>query len=143
MAGGITGSFAEFHGYTLKQPIGVVGLIVPWNGPFHVAACKLAPALAAGCSCVLKPAEQTPLSALVMEKILAEAGVPEAPMLDIMGHMSAETLRGYSYPRKAAKIEAMEAEEAQSARPTSSIQLTRVVRKKQPQLIEWAVSSAG
>jgi phenylacetaldehyde dehydrogenase len=86
MAGGITGKTAEFHGYTLKQPIGVVGLIVPWNGPFHVAACKLAPALAAGCSCVLKPAEQTPLSALVMEKILSEAGVPDGVVNIVQGY---------------------------------------------------------
>jgi phenylacetaldehyde dehydrogenase len=86
MAGGITGTSAEFHGYTLKQPIGVVGLIVPWNGPFHVAACKIAPALAAGCSCVLKPAENTPLSALVMEKILAQAGVPDGVVNVVQGY---------------------------------------------------------
>jgi aldehyde dehydrogenase (NAD+) len=86
MAGGITGQFAELHGYTIKQPIGVVGLIVPWNGPFHTAACKIAPALAAGCSCVLKPAENTPLSALVMEKILAEAGVPDGVVNVVQGY---------------------------------------------------------
>jgi phenylacetaldehyde dehydrogenase len=86
MAGGISGRFAEMHGYTLKQPVGVVGLIIPWNGPFHVAAIKLAPALAAGCSCVLKPAEQTPLSALVMEKILLEAGVPDGVVNVVLGY---------------------------------------------------------
>lgn len=86
MAGGITGSTAQLHGYTIKEPVGVVGLIVPWNGPFHVAACKIAPALAAGCSCVLKPAEQTPLSALVMEKILAEAGVPDGVVNVVLGY---------------------------------------------------------
>jgi phenylacetaldehyde dehydrogenase len=86
MAGGITGSTAELHGYTIKEPIGVVGLIVPWNGPFHVAACKIAPALTAGCSCVLKPAEQTPLSALLMEKILAEAGVPDGVVNVVLGY---------------------------------------------------------
>lgn len=85
MAGGLSGEFAEIHGYTIKQPIGVVGLIIPWNGPFHVASIKLAPALAAGCSCVLKPAELTPLSALVMEKILAEAGVPEGVVNIVIG----------------------------------------------------------
>jgi len=86
MAGGITGQTAELHGYTLKEPVGVVGLIVPWNGPFHVASIKLAPALAAGCSCVLKPAEQTPLSALVMEKILSEAGVPDGVVNLVLGY---------------------------------------------------------
>jgi aldehyde dehydrogenase (NAD+) len=86
MAGGLSGKFAEIHGYTLKQPIGVVALITPWNGPFHVAAIKLAPALAAGCSCVLKPAENTPLSALVMEKILLEAGVPEGVVNIVFGY---------------------------------------------------------
>jgi acyl-CoA reductase-like NAD-dependent aldehyde dehydrogenase len=86
MAGGLSGKFAEIHGYTLKEPVGVVGLIVPWNGPFHVAAIKLAPALAAGCSCVLKPAEQTPLSALVMLKILLEAGVPDGVVNLVVGY---------------------------------------------------------
>ncbi|MEV1068506.1 aldehyde dehydrogenase family protein [Streptomyces sp. NPDC050263] len=86
MAGGLSGKSAEIHGYTLKEPVGVVGLITPWNGPFHVAAIKLAPALAAGCSCVLKPAEQTPLSALVMEKILAQAGVPDGVVNIVVGH---------------------------------------------------------
>jgi phenylacetaldehyde dehydrogenase len=86
MAGGITGQTAELHGYTLKEPVGVVGLIVPWNGPFHVAACKVAPALAAGCSCVLKPSEITPLSALVLEKILSEAGVPDGVVNVVLGY---------------------------------------------------------
>src|SRR4051794_2459759 len=48
------------HAYSLKEPIGVAGLIIPWNAPLSMAAWKLAPALAAGCSCVLKPAEETP-----------------------------------------------------------------------------------
>jgi aldehyde dehydrogenase (NAD+) len=86
MAGGLSGQTAQLHGYTLKEPVGVVGLIVPWNGPFHVAAIKVAPALAAGCSCVLKPAEQTPLSALLMEKILVEAGVPEGVVNVVLGY---------------------------------------------------------
>ena len=86
MAGGLSGQTAQMHGYTLKEPVGVVGLIVPWNGPFHVAACKVAPALAAGCSCVLKPAENTPLSALVLEKILLEAGVPEGVVNVVVGY---------------------------------------------------------
>ncbi len=54
----------NFHAYTLREPIGVVGQIIPWNSPLMMAAWKLAPALATGCTVVLKPAEQTPLTAL-------------------------------------------------------------------------------
>jgi betaine-aldehyde dehydrogenase len=60
----------------VREPVGVVGQIIPWNYPLLMAAWKLAPALAAGCTCVLKPAEQTPLSALSLAEILAEAGIP-------------------------------------------------------------------
>jgi betaine-aldehyde dehydrogenase len=61
---------------TLREPMGVAGQIIPWNFPLLMAAWKLAPALAAGCTCVLKPAEQTPLSALEMADWFEEAGVP-------------------------------------------------------------------
>jgi betaine-aldehyde dehydrogenase len=61
---------------SLKEPIGVAGLIVPWNYPLLMAAWKLAPALAAGCACVLKPAEQTPLTALMLAQWFEEAGIP-------------------------------------------------------------------
>ena len=60
----------------VKEPVGVAGLIVPWNYPILMAVQKVAPALAAGCTCVLKPAEQTPLTALELPKILEEAGLP-------------------------------------------------------------------
>jgi acyl-CoA reductase-like NAD-dependent aldehyde dehydrogenase len=60
----------------VKEPIGVVGLVLPWNFPLLMAAWKLAPALAAGCSAVLKPAEQTPLTALRLAELAAEAGLP-------------------------------------------------------------------
>jgi succinate-semialdehyde dehydrogenase/glutarate-semialdehyde dehydrogenase len=59
------------------QPVGVSVLITPWNFPAAMATRKLAPALAAGCSVVLKPAEDTPLTALAVAAILAEAGVPD------------------------------------------------------------------
>ena len=62
--------------FTLREPVGVAGQIIPWNYPLLMAAWKLAPALAAGCTCVLKPAEQTPLSALELAKYLEAAGVP-------------------------------------------------------------------
>jgi phenylacetaldehyde dehydrogenase len=62
--------------YTLHQPIGVVGQIIPWNYPLMLAAWKLAPALAAGCTVVLKPAEETPLSALLLGQLAQEVGFP-------------------------------------------------------------------
>ena len=61
---------------SLKEPVGVAGQIIPWNYPLLMAAWKLAPALAAGCTCVLKPAEQTPLTALKLAGWLTELGVP-------------------------------------------------------------------
>lgn len=61
---------------TLKEPVGVAGQIIPWNYPLLMAAWKLAPALAAGCTCVLKPAEQTPLTALEIANWFADVGLP-------------------------------------------------------------------
>ena len=84
--GGIAGMFTNMHAYTLKQPYGVVGLIFPWNGPVFNACTKLAPALAAGCSCVVKPAEETPLSALLLNRILTEAGVPDGVVNLVTGY---------------------------------------------------------
>ncbi|KXK40274.1 MAG: Aldehyde dehydrogenase PuuC [Candidatus Hinthialibacteria bacterium OLB16] len=66
-----------FLNYTLKEPVGVVGQIIPWNFPLLMAAWKLGPALATGCTVVLKPAEQTPLSALRLGELILEAGFPE------------------------------------------------------------------
>jgi len=66
----------QYHAYTRPEPIGVVGQIIPWNFPLLMAAWKLAPALTAGCTVVLKVAEETPLSALRLGEIFQEAGVP-------------------------------------------------------------------
>ena len=60
----------------VREPVGVVGMITPWNWPLNQIACKVAPALAAGCTMVLKPSEYTPTSALIFAEILDEAGVP-------------------------------------------------------------------
>jgi phenylacetaldehyde dehydrogenase len=68
---------ANFHSYTLREPLGVVGQIIPWNFPLLMAAWKLGPALATGNCVVLKPAEQTPLTALRLAGLIAEAGVPD------------------------------------------------------------------
>src|SRR5271170_6515959 len=67
----------KFLAYTLREPVGVVGQIIPWNFPLLMAAWKLGPALAAGCTVILKPAEQTPLSALRLGELLQEAGFPD------------------------------------------------------------------
>jgi phenylacetaldehyde dehydrogenase len=72
--GGIPG--AKFHTYVSREPAGVVAQIVPWNFPLAMAAWKVGPALAAGCTCVLKPAEQTSLSALRLGELIIEAGFP-------------------------------------------------------------------
>jgi phenylacetaldehyde dehydrogenase len=66
----------EHHAYVEREPVGVVGMIIPWNFPFSLLAMKLAPALAAGCTTVIKPAEETSLSALRLAELLIEAGVP-------------------------------------------------------------------
>ena len=68
---------ANFHAYTLREPVGVVGQIIPWNFPLLMAAWKLGPALACGNTVVLKPAEQTPLTALRLAELIAEAGIPD------------------------------------------------------------------
>lgn len=65
-----------FFAYTLREPVGVVGAIVPWNFPLNIATWKYAPALAAGCTVVLKPASETPLTALAMAEVMLEAGFP-------------------------------------------------------------------
>lgn len=68
---------AQYLAYTLREPVGVVAQIIPWNFPLLMAAWKLGPALATGCTVVLKPAEQTPLSALRLGELICEAGFPD------------------------------------------------------------------
>jgi phenylacetaldehyde dehydrogenase len=77
---------AEFHSYTLREPIGVVGQIIPWNFPLLMAAWKLAPALATGCTVVLKVAEETPMSALKLGHLIQEAGFPPGTVNIITGY---------------------------------------------------------
>ncbi|MGB2016043.1 MAG: aldehyde dehydrogenase family protein, partial [Candidatus Puniceispirillum sp.] len=76
---------------TLKQPIGVFGAITPWNFPNAMITRKVAPGIAAGCACVLKPAEQTPLSALALAVLAHEAGIP-AGILNIVTGMDAPAI---------------------------------------------------
>jgi phenylacetaldehyde dehydrogenase len=76
---------AEFHAYSLREPVGVVGQIIPWNFPLLMAAWKLGPALATGCTVVLKPAEQTPLSAVRLGELMLEAGLPDGVVNIVTG----------------------------------------------------------
>jgi len=77
---------AKYLAYTLREPVGVVGQIIPWNFPLLMAAWKLGPALATGCTVVLKPAEQTPLSALRLGELIMEAGFPEGVVNIVPGY---------------------------------------------------------
>ncbi|XP_072994405.1 aldehyde dehydrogenase family 2 member C4-like [Typha latifolia] len=75
----------QCQGYTLKEPIGVVGHIVPWNYPSTILFFKVSPALAAGCTMVVKPAEQTPLSALYYAHLAKQAGIPDGVLNVVTG----------------------------------------------------------
>src|SRR6202171_2004704 len=76
----------EFLAYTLREPVGVVGQIIPWNFPLLMAAWKIAPALATGCTVVLKPAEQTPLTAIRLGELVQEAGFPDGVVNVVPGY---------------------------------------------------------
>ena len=88
--GAVTNTTASALHYILRQPLGVCGIVVPWNYPLMMAAWKLGPALAAGNSVVLKPAEQSPLSALLLAKLFMEAGGP-AGILNVVTGFGEET----------------------------------------------------
>ena len=77
---------ARYLAYTVREAVGVVGQIIPWNFPPLMAAWKLGPALAAGCTIVLKPAEQTPLSALRLGELICEAGFPDGVVNIVTGY---------------------------------------------------------
>jgi phenylacetaldehyde dehydrogenase len=79
---------AEALTYTLREPVGVAGQIVPWNVPLSTAILKLAPALAAGCTVVIKPSEETPLSILALGAMIVEAGLP-AGVVNIVNGLGA------------------------------------------------------
>ncbi len=76
----------KYFAYTRREPVGVVGQIIPWNFPLLMASWKLGPALATGCTVVLKPAEQTPLSALLLAELVAEAGFPDGVVNVVPGY---------------------------------------------------------
>ena len=87
-----------FFTYTLREPIGVVGAIVPWNFPLNIASWKLGPALACGNTVVLKPAELTPLSALRLAELCLEAGIPEGVVNVLVGKGSVVGQRLIEHP---------------------------------------------
>ncbi len=76
----------KYLAYTVREPVGVVGQIIPWNFPLIMATLKLGPALASGCTVVLKPAEQTPLTALMLGELVQEAGFPEGVVNIVTGY---------------------------------------------------------
>ncbi|PSJ22601.1 NAD-dependent phenylacetaldehyde dehydrogenase [Halomonas sp. ND22Bw] len=89
---------AEFHAYTLRQPVGVVAGIVPWNFPLMIALWKIIPALAAGCTIVVKPSTETPLSALRLAELALEAGIPSGVVNVVVGGGSTAGQRLAEHP---------------------------------------------
>jgi gamma-glutamyl-gamma-aminobutyraldehyde dehydrogenase len=87
--GSVTATAVDAFHYTLREPLGVVGCIVPWNYPLMMTSWKVAPALAAGNSVVLKPAEQSPLSALLLAELFVEAGGPAGVFNVVNGYGAA------------------------------------------------------
>ncbi|CAG4882283.1 phenylacetaldehyde dehydrogenase [Georgfuchsia toluolica] len=88
----------EWHGYTQREPIGVVAQIVPWNAPLAISVGKIAPALAAGCTIVLKPAEQTPLTALRLAQLVESVGFPPGVVNIVTGSGSVAGAALASHP---------------------------------------------
>jgi len=76
----------EYFSYTLKEPVGVVGAIIPWNGPLGACIWKIGPALATGCTVILKPAEEAPLTPLRLGELLMDAGVPPGVVNIVPGY---------------------------------------------------------
>ncbi len=94
----------DFFGFTRREPVGVVGAIIPWNFPLLMAAWKLGPALASGCTMILKPAEETPLSALRLAELVQEAGYPNGVLNVItgLGHTAGAALAAHKGIEKVA-----------------------------------------
>jgi acyl-CoA reductase-like NAD-dependent aldehyde dehydrogenase len=88
----------KYHSYTLREPVGVAGQIIPWNFPLVNASWKVAPALACGCSIVLKPSEETPLSALRLAELLQEADIPDGVVNVVPGYGETAGARLASHP---------------------------------------------
>lgn len=96
-AADIANAAGEFHAYTRLEPVGVVGVITPWNGPLATICGKIAPALAAGCTVIVKPAELTSLSALRLGELALEVGFPEGALNIVTGygHIAGEAIANH------------------------------------------------
>jgi 4-guanidinobutyraldehyde dehydrogenase/NAD-dependent aldehyde dehydrogenase len=101
--GSVGSTSSDVLSYVIRQPLGVVGCIVPWNYPLLMTAWKIAPALAAGNSVVLKPAEQSPLSALLLARLFVEAGGP-AGVLNVVNGFGAEAGKALALHESVDKI---------------------------------------
>lgn len=98
IAADMSGNGRELHGYTRPEPVGVVAAITPWNAPFSILISKLAPALAAGCSLVCKPAEQTPLTAIRLGELLQQWRILPEGQVNIIngfGHIAGAALAAH------------------------------------------------
>lgn len=89
--------------YTVREPVGVAGLIVPWNVPLSTALLKIAPALAAGCTIVIKPSEETPLSIRILGEVLIEAGMPDG-VVNIVNGLGSDAGKALAEHRDVDKI---------------------------------------
>ena len=87
----------EIFSYTLKEPVGVVGAIIPWNGPLGASVWKIGPALATGCTVILKPAEEAPLTSLRLAELCMEAGIP-AGVVNVVAGLWRDRGRGAGVP---------------------------------------------
>lgn len=81
----IEGGDVDYHVYTRREPVGVVGIITPWNGPFVLLCNKIGAALAAGCPCVIKPPELAPISSIYLMSLISEAGIPPGVVNLVVG----------------------------------------------------------
>jgi phenylacetaldehyde dehydrogenase len=95
----VSGPIGQFHGYTMREPIGVAALIVPWNFPITLTLSKLSAALAAGCSCIVKPSEETPFTALRLAALFEQAGVPPGVIGVVTGYGHEAGAALASHPR--------------------------------------------
>jgi hypothetical protein len=144
---------ANFHSYTLREPVGVVGQIIPWNFPLLMAAWKLGPALTTGNCVVLKPAEQTPLTALLLAQLIAEAGIPDGVVNVVtgFGETAGAALAAHDDVDKIAFtgstevgkliVQAAAGNSARSWSPSRSVAWTRSPRKPTTTPTGWAPGS--
>src|SRR6202012_4073414 len=138
---------ANFHSYTLREPLGVVGQIIPWNFPLLMAAWKLGPALTTGNCVVLKPAEQTPLTALRLAELIAEAGVPNGVVNVVpgFGETAGAALAAHNDVDKVAFTGSTEVGKliVQAAGATNLKKLSLELGVKSPNIVSYAADASA